>query len=303
MAYVLILLAVVLFAAGLWLLRPETSLPALPTLPALHVAETRQAWAKANGFAYAKTDESLTGEWRRGAASAGAAATKVASGVQFGHDTYIADLGSTTVIAMTTGEVSDVVVDMRRVDNAHPGVGACDNAHPGVGACDDTDLHLVAELEGFRIFGTAPGPIQRFIDVRISTALEQMPAAVEAIWFEADWVVAQLAHGAKPSDWQAAFAPLGLLADAARTLPPASPRELAERGFTVGVDKQKLLKPEVELPTRVTGTTKGEVGSREVGADDVEPIAGDPRAGNVTDLTRAPRMQQPPSIFEEDTHE
>ena len=283
MAYVLILLAVVLFAAGLWLLRPDTSLPGLPALPALPVTETRQAWAKANGFSYAKTDESLTGEWRRGAASAGAAATKVASGVQYGHDTYIADLGSTTVIAMTTGEASDVVVDMRRsIDDT------------------DTDLHLITEVEGFRIFGTDTGPIQRFIDVRVSTALEQMPVAVEAVWFEADWVVAQLAHGAKPSDWHAAFAPLGLLADAARTLPPASPRGLAERGFEVGVDKQKLLRPEVELPTRVTGTTKGEVDPREVGADDVAPIAGDSRAG---DLTRAPRMQQPPSIFEEDTHE
>ncbi|WP_311343126.1 hypothetical protein [Corynebacterium riegelii] len=283
MAYVLILLAVVLFAAGLWLLRPDAELPGLPALPALPVTETRQAWAKANGFSYAKTDESLTGEWRRGAASAGAAATKVASGVQYGHDTYIADLGSTTVIAMTTGEASDVVVDIRRsIDDT------------------DTDLHLITEVEGFRVFGTDTGPIQRFIDVRVSTALEQMPAAVEAVWFEADWVVAQLAHGAKPSDWHAAFAPLGLLADAARTLPPASPRGLAERGFEVGVDKQKLLRPEVELPTRVTGTTKGEVDPREVGADDVEPIAGDSRAG---DLTRAPRMQQPPSIFEEDTHE
>lgn len=283
MAYVLILLAVVLFAAGLWLLRPDAELPGLPALPALPVTETRQAWAKANGFSYAKTDESLTGEWRRGAASAGAAATKVASGVQYGHDTYIADLGSTTVIAMTTGEASDVVVDMRRtIDDT------------------DTDLHLITEVEGFRIFGTDTGPIQRFIDVRVSTALEQMPPAVEAVWFEADWVVAQLAHGAKPSDWHAAFAPLGLLADAARTLPPASPRGLAERGFEVGVDKQKLLRPEVELPTRVTGTTKGEVDPREVGADDVAPIAGDSRAG---DLTRAPRMQQPPSIFEEDTHE
>lgn len=288
MAYVLILLAVVLFAAGLWLLRPDTSLPGLPALPALPVTETRQAWAKANGFSYAKTDESLTGEWRRGAASAGAAATKVASGVQYGHDTYIADLGSTTVIAMTTGEASDVVVDMRRAVDS------------GVGGNDDTDLHLITEVEGFRIFGTDTGPIQRFIDVRVSTALEQMPAAVDAIWFEADWVVAQLAHGAKPDDWQAAFAPLGLLADAARTLPPASPRGLAERGFEVGVDKQKLLRPEVELPTRVTGTTKGEVDPREVGGDDVAPIAGDSRAG---DLTRAPRMQQPPSIFEEDTHE
>ena len=288
MAYVLILLAVVLFAAGLWLLRPDTSLPGLPALPALPVTETRQAWAKANGFSYAKTDESLTGEWRRGAASAGAAATKVASGVQYGHDTYIADLGSTTVIAMTTGEASDVVVDMRRAVDS------------GVGGNDDTDLHLITEVEGFRIFGTDTGPIQRFIDVRVSTALEQMPAAVDAIWFEADWVVAQLAHGAKPDDWQAAFAPLGLLADAARTLPPASPRGLAERGFEVGVDKQKLFRPEVELPTRVTGTTKGEVDPREVGADDVAPIAGDSRAG---DLTRAPRMQQPPSIFEEDTHE
>lgn len=283
MAYVLILLAVVLFAAGLWLLRPDTSLPGLPALPALPVTETRQAWAKANGFSYAKTDESLTGEWRRGAASAGAAATKVASGVQYGHDTYIADLGSTTVIAMTTGEASDVVVDMRRtIDDT------------------DTDLHLITEVEGFRVFGTDTGPIQRFIDVRVSTALEQMPAAVEAVWFEADWVVAQMAHGAKTSDWHAAFAPLGLLADAARTLPPASPRGLAERGFEVGVDKQKLLRPEVELPTRVTGTTKGEVDPREVGADDVAPIAGDSRAG---DLTRAPRMHQPPSIFEEDTHE
>ena len=283
--YFIFLAGLLMFTAGLLLWRADQQMG------------NREQWAAKNGFTYAKTDPSLDGEWRRGAASKGAAATNVAAGSKYGHDTYIADLGLTPVIAMTTGEVSDVVVDMRRGGGDGTAAGAVG------GAADEAasdDLHVVAEVEGFTIFGTHEGPVRRFIDVRVTTALEQMPPSVKAVWLEGEWAVAQLAHAAGPEEWERTFAPLALLADAARTLPPVAARDLVE-GVEVGVDKQKVLRPEqpLELPTRVTGTTRGVVDPREVGADPVEAIVGDTQAGN---LTRAPRAPKPPSIFEEDTN-
>lgn len=266
----------------------------------------RRAWAESRGFEFTREDDLLAGEWQRGAAASGSTARDVVSGQVYGHDTHVADLGTATVIAMATGEASAVVVDMRR---------------DGFAAESSADLVEVSREEGFTVFGTDAGPVRRFIDVRVRTALAELPPAVASVWCEGAWVLAELAPTSTPAQWDAVLAPLALVADAARTLPPVSPRPLelplptravpdaapvAPRPAEDAPAGPRVQRPEepLELPTRVTGTSRGELADHAIGADEIAPIANGPReAGEPgvgdTDLTRVRRKAMPPSIFED----
>lgn len=281
----------------------SASLPA--SLPGGQRRE-RKAWAESHGFTFSKTDDLLAGEWHRGAAASGAAPRDVLAGSAYGHDTRIVDLGGTTVIAMTTGAVSPVVVDMRR---ANP--DASPDAQPGeeVGAETGSDLAKVTDAAGFEVFGTMPGAVRRFVDKRVLTALTELPAAVAAVWCEGEWVLAELDQPGTQA-WEDVLAPLALVADAARTLPPEEDEPFPEppepdthTDDAHATHAAPLQRPEnpVELPTRRTGAARGDFEDRELGDDDVETIAG---TEHRTDLNRVRRQQKPPSIFdEEDTHE
>lgn len=256
----------------------------------------RQAWAEKNGFTYSRDDEFLEDEWGRGAASSGEPVRDVLAGSRFGHETRIADIGSTTVVAMGTGMVSAVVADMRRGIDAPAG-----------------DLFEVAEVEGFTVLASDVGPVERMLDIRVSTALEMLPPQVSAVWFEGEWVIAQLDA---PCDWETVFPPLALLADAARTLPPETwprldlPEGTREMGEPVAADhsgggaeepakRPTVVRPEepLELPTRQTGGVRGPITHHGVGTDEVSAIATGAEAPKPNDGTRAARRTQPPSIF------
>lgn len=252
-------------------------------------------WGEENGFTYAKEDEFLADEWTRGAASSGVVLKDVLTGTRFGHETRIADIAGTPVVAMGTGMPSDVVVDMRR----------------GVEGPAE-DLVKVSELEGFTVLASDAGPVERMIDIRVQTAVEMLPAQVTAVWFETEWVIAQLDE----PEWDDVFAPLALLADAARTLPPqtwptlevASPsREMGEPQMPSAAQPQEpeepsrpqVVRPEdpVEMPTRLTGGARGPIEDREVGSDEVNAIATGERRRMLNDGTRVTRKPLPPSIF------
>lgn len=269
-----------------------------PEKPKPKTPKNRKAWrewAEENGFTYAKEDEFLADEWTRGAASSGVVLKDVLTGTRFGHETRIADIAGTPVVAMGTGMPSDVVVDMRR----------------GVEGPAD-DLVKVSELEGFTVLASDAGPVERMIDIRVQTAVEMLPPQVTAVWFETEWVIAQLDE----PEWDDVFAPLALLADAARTLPPqtwptlevASPsREMGEPQMPTAAQPQEpeepsrphVVRPEdpVEMPTRLTGGARGPIEDREVGSDEVNAIATGERRRMLNDGTRVTRKPQPPSIF------
>lgn len=300
MAYLLIFLAIVMLIAGVWLWGSDSSAP----------NRERKSWAEANGFSYVKQDSSLVDEWQRGAAATGSAIANVASGNWSGHETVIADVGATTVVAMSTGAVSDVVVDMRR---------------EGFTAASSDDLVEVAQVGDFVVFGTDAGVVQRFVDKRVRDALDLLPATVAAVWFESEWVLAEVGEGAQPGEWEVAFEPLAMLADAARTLPPANPQplavlfptreipdapepepKLAVDGVSMAEIEEPLHSPKVqrpeeplELPTRTTGAVRGPIQEHALGGDEVNAIADGPAetAYNPSDLTRARRTMAPPSIF------
>lgn len=281
----------------------SASLPA--SLPGGQRRE-RKAWAERHGFTFSKTDDLLAGEWHRGAAASGAAPRDVLAGSAYGHDTRIVDLGGTTVIAMTTGAVSPVVVDMRR---ANPDASHDTALSEELSAETGSDLAKVTDAAGFEVFGTMPGAVRRFVDKRVLTALTELPAAVAAVWCEGEWVLAELDQPDTQA-WEDVLAPLALVADAARTLPPEEdepfpepPEPDAHTDADHAAQAAPLQRPEnpVELPTRRTGAARGDFDDRELGDDDVETIAG---TEHRTDLNRVRRQQKPPSIFdEEDTHE
>lgn len=293
LALAALLAAVALFASDA---RERSTQPEKPAKPAKPSKRTRRSWAREHGYAFASSDDMLASEWSRGAAAGGASARNVATGSAYGHDAHVADLGEATVIAMGTGAETSVVVDFRRTDFAAEG---------------SDDLVELDTHHGFTCFATQAGAGRRFVDRRVLTALERLPAAVQAVWFEGAWAIAQLGRDATPQDWDATLAPLALLADAARTLPPLDDAPLtlpfptrdipgqAPAAEPEAEDEPVMQRPEdpVELPTRTTGGERGEVADHTIGGDDVEAIAGDEH--RVVDLTRVRRMQGPSSIFDD----
>ena len=245
----------------------------------------------------------MVGEWQRGAAAAGATPKDIASGSIYGHSTHVMDLGGVTVIAMDTGRISDVVVDMRR---------------EGFHADSSADLITVTEAEGFTVLGTHAGAVERFLDVRVRTALSSLPEAVTAAWFESDWVLAEMDRSSAAAEWDATLAPLALLADAARTLPPETAdqiefgfatRDMPEQQLSQEEQLRPVTRPEpeephvqrpdepLEMPTRVTGAVRGQVDYSDLGGDEVAAIADGAPEEHPTDLTRVRRDQAPSSIF------
>lgn len=267
---------------------PERKAPAKFGFPGGQRRE-RKAWAEHNGYAFAKEDDSLAGEWHRGPAAGGVRPRDVVTGAAYGHPLHVADLAGVTVMAMATGAESAAEVEMHRAGS--------EPAPPQA----PEDLVAVGREAGFDIYGNYPGATQRFVDERVRTALTELPGAVTEVWFEGEWVLANI--GQAPADQlDAVLAPLALLADAARVLPPVVDKQLPQQQLRVDANSP-VTRPEdpVELPTRRTGGARGDVEERGVGDDDVAAIAGTEHG---TDLTRVRRVQKPPSIFdEEDTNE
>lgn len=275
----------------------------------------RKSWAEERGFTFTRTDEYLVDEWRRGAAATGAPARDIVIGDAFGHELLLMDLGGINVMAMRTGAASDTVVDFRREDLSAGTVG-------------EGDLVLVDQVEGFNVYGTMANTARRFLDSRVRMALGTFPEIVTAVWLESDWVLAQTVRGTKAEDWDEMLAPLALIADAARVLPPRGGTEPeleiadftpsrhmeplpVDASFAGGVDADQrpdvsepssappVSRPDepLELPSRSRPQARGVVEPSSLGGDEVDAIA-DGRGPSASDPTRMPRRQdRGPSIF------
>ncbi|MDO5669334.1 MAG: hypothetical protein Q4G50_04975 [Corynebacterium sp.] len=279
-------------AAALWRLDGRRQAPAPDPerqRPSLHLPgalrRERRAWAEGKGYDFARHDDWLNDEWSRGAAASGAVARDIVSGQAYGHEMLLMDIGGVNVMAMRRGASSDVVLDARR---------------GGLGQESSADLLEAFTLGEFTVLATDIGVAERLIDERVTTAFEVFPEVVTAVWIEADWVLAQTAKGSHQEDWEAMLAPLAMLADAARALPPKATaaqtldmedldptRQMPgppEPGFGVlavaregsdGAERPLVQRPEepLDLPTRRQVVARGVVEPRDVGADEVEAIA------------------------------
>lgn len=282
------------------LIRGRRSL--LGSLPGA-VARERRAWAAARDYDFAKQDEYLVDEFTRGAAAGGAAPHDVVAGRVLGHEMLLMDIGGVNVMAMRTGAASDIVVDFRRT-----------------GALEDTgadDLVPAFEAQGFSVYASDAAVAERLIDARVRTALDSFPQEVTAVWMESEWVLAQMTKDARAVEWDAMQAPLALLADCARVLPPRSQaaqvlrlgdgdptRSMEQEAVTlasgpalVAPERDEFEYPPVErpeepvpMPTRVTSDVRGPVERTALGADEVDAIADGKDRLDIDE--RAPRVRR-----------
>lgn len=261
---------------------PEQPKPALVQLPGAARREKR-AWAQERGFGYQRTDNFLTDEWSRGAASTGASAKDVVSGVLYGHEMYLAELGGITVMALRRPGASDVVVDARRAVLGEE--------------LESEDLIPVSTVAGFSLFSNDPGAAERMTDTRFRSALAGMPETVTAVWMESDWVLAQTAKGSTHEDWDTMAAMLAVCAAVARVLPPrmgatqavdfhdcdpSRPLPVPPSYFEDEPEEDLPEMPQitrqdepVEMPSRSEEISHGVVEPRSIGSQSVEAIAGD----------------------------
>lgn len=263
----------------------------------------RKAFGQQRGWEYLKHDSYLADEWTRGAAARGHEPRDIVAGTVRGHETLLFDMGAIPVMAMRTGAASDIVVDFRRAGEEIENLSE--------------DLLYVREEEGFEVFASDAGVGQRFIDTRVSTALNHLPAAVTAVWLEGEWVLAQTTRQARSAEWEELLEPLSLLADAARVLPPRSeaaqvlrvdeldpsrdipePPQPEPTGPTAVPDRddsldaptiQRPTEP-VVMPSRTTSEARGTIDHSSLGADEVDAIAdGHERPTHENNQARLPR--------------
>lgn len=253
----------------------------------------RRQWAEKNGFSFSKHDEYLVDEWTRGAAAGGAAPKDIVQGSAYGHEMVLMDLGGVNVMAMRTGAATEIVVDFRRVDRDQR-----NDRTTGEAVFDD--LLEVGHIADFTVYATDAAVASRMIDARVVTACDSLPEIVTAVWMESDWVLAQTDKGSHASDWGEMLAPLGLLADVARVLPP---RSMANQILKFeGADPTRMMGPKqppafennqllhvvpdpqdhppiqrpsepVELPTRSKAEARGYLEPYALGVDEVDAIA------------------------------
>lgn len=280
----------------------------------------RRHWAEAKNFEFLKSDDYLADEWTRGAAASGAAPRDIVVGNVFGHEMLLMDLGGINVMAMRTGAATEEVIDFRR-----------DNALVQESSNDLLEAFSAAD---FTALATDTAVAQRMRDIRVDVALERMPKEVTGIWMESEWVLAQTTKNAMSAVWEEMLAPLALLADAARTLPPrpssgqelrledgdptrpappAGPVELSGlptiRTSPEHFEHPPVQRPEepIELPTRVIDDSRGDFDDNDtdaydIGADDVDAIGEQPadnQTPNPTDVRITRQQGTDASIFED----
>lgn len=280
----------------------------------------RRHWAEAKNFEFLKSDDYLADEWTRGAAASGAAPRDIVVGNVFGHEMLLMDLGGINVMAMRTGAASEEVIDFRRAN--------------ALTQESSNDLLEAFSAADFTALATDTAVAQRMRDIRVDVALERMPKEVTGIWMESEWVLAQTTKSAMSPVWEEMLAPLALLADASRTLPPrpssgqelrledgdptrpappAGPVELSGlptiRTSPEHFEHPPVQRPEepIELPTRVIDDSRGDFDDNDtdaydIGADDVDAIGEQPadnQTPNPTDVRITRQQGTDASIFED----
>ena len=284
----------------------------------------RRQWAEKHGFGFSKHDDYLIDEWTRGAAAGGAAPKDIVQGSAFGHEMVLMDLGGVNVMAMRTGAATEIVVDFRRADRDQ-------RNDRTTGEADFDDLLEVGHIADFVVYATDAAVASRMIDARVVTACDNIPEIVTAVWIESDWVLAQTDKGSHAADWDEMLAPLALLADVARVLPP---RSMANQILKFeGADPTRMMGPKqppafennqplhvvpdpqdhppvqrpsepVELPTRSKADARGYLEPYALGADEVDAIADGTDNSTTRGRAKRPHMRRDlssgPSIFGDD---
>lgn len=281
----------------------------------------RKQWAQQHGFEYTKSDALLADEWTRNVAASGAPARDVVSGIVAGYEVHFADLAGVRIFALRRAAASDVVVELQRADAAEQ-----PTTQPDPLASDffqQTALVSVGNQGAYEVFSDEPAVAQRLIDTRFSQAVAALPATLERLWGETEWLIGEWSEQVTFADWDASLPAFVQLADAFRVLPPSEmavgqpalrktqldPSRFLPEYYPEPVpDQQESIDalPAVErataavaLPIRGQALRKGDIELRGLGTDEVDAIGDGARDMDSHYGTRVLRISQGSSIFDD----
>src|SRR5574340_218513 len=175
----------------------------------------RQIWAKAQGYTYSESDDSLPAHWHRAALAKQEylGAIDVVRGVRRGEDFVLFDLVETaTIVAVRRKVGSDVDVDLRLKSTSPP---------------KESDMNLLGALGQRVVFATDLEIARRVCDQRMVAFIESVPPHVQMLWSENQWTLSSLPVGSTGREWDSAIETISRLSGILHVLPPAvEPSEL-----------------------------------------------------------------------------
>lgn len=175
----------------------------------------RQIWAKAQGYTYSVSDDSLPSHWHRSALAKQEylGAIDVVRGVRRGEDFVLFDLVETaTIVAVRRKMGSDVDVDLRLKSTPPP---------------KDADMNLLGALGQRVVFATDLEIARRVCDQRMVAFIESVPPHVQMLWSENQWTLGSLPVGSTGREWDSTIETVSRLSGILHVLPPViEPNEL-----------------------------------------------------------------------------
>lgn len=242
----------------------------------------RKQWAEKHDFEYRKKDEDLIDEWVLGPAATGANITNIVSGHVKDYEMYLADVGTTTVMALRReNNTAEIILALK--DSKVPFITGFGEDILPAGSLGDYELSTTESLMCTQVF---------INDDSFKKALTNMPFSTTAVWIEGNWVLAAFNNKSNPQQWEQAWDSLVSIADLGHILPPRAlprveeplqTRPLPTPMRTLDVVDEPVQQPPVlrpmepvEYPTRTEGISLGESSfDNELGGDEVLSIAED----------------------------
>lgn len=194
--------------------KPEREPAAVPAgrhgLKLNSVKKRRRQWAHDNGFEYTREDRDLLHDWPvsliGGDYNEVPVAKDVVSGFAEGHRTHIADVGTTTMLAMRRDGYSHVDVQYSASE----------------GGSQPEGMRRVEALDQapFLAYTSDIRALDHMLDVRVEDGLAALSEVASDIAWSGQWVALRINRKLDTSVWEEIFPHVRMLADAAMVLPP-----------------------------------------------------------------------------------
>ena len=179
----------------------------------------REIWARAQGYKYTASDDSLPSNWHRAALAKQEylGAIDVVHGVRRGDEFLLFDIEETaTIVAVRRKVGSDVDIDLRLKSTPPP---------------KDPDMNLLGSIGPRVVFTTDLEIARRVCDQRMVAFTESIPPHVQMLWSETDWTLGSIPLNSNGREWDAAIDTVARLSGILHVLPPVVEPAEMDRGM------------------------------------------------------------------------
>ncbi|WP_068155133.1 hypothetical protein [Rhodococcus phenolicus] len=179
----------------------------------------REIWARAQGYKYTASDDSLPSNWHRAALAKQEylGAIDVVHGVRRGDEFLLFDIEETaTIVAVRRKVGSDVDIDLRLKSTPPP---------------KDPDMNLLGSIGPRVVFTTDLEIARRVCDQRMVAFTESIPPHVQMLWSENDWTLGSIPLNSNGREWDAAIDTVARLSGILHVLPPVVEPAEMDRGM------------------------------------------------------------------------